>query len=278
MTTISYKLKKTTQRPKEDWSVFENAVDPIVSLNDFLLVQKLRKLDIRTSPKTEQLPLFSGLLICSQCGNSLVKTTTSVNSKSDGEIVYSYYRCKTSRKNGCYTKAIKEDVLVEIISTHLSFFITNVLDLEKALSSFDVEKKNSFLEKKCKNNLKKISVKKEDIQHYLSSLKENYANGIIEKCDFLQFKQEYQRELAELESAIQHVKDDYKQSCIDLEGKVKWIEDIKSYEFSLPLTRRNLVRFVEFIKIGEEIEIIYRFRDEFLSTSELLEGMEEDGT
>ena len=46
---------------------------------DFDLVQRIRGLDTRTSPKQDTVYLFSGVLICGCCGSRMTRKTNRVN-------------------------------------------------------------------------------------------------------------------------------------------------------------------------------------------------------
>lgn len=52
-TTPSYKVKRRIERAEDEWSVISNAHEPIISQNDFEVVNKLLKQDTRTAPSQE---------------------------------------------------------------------------------------------------------------------------------------------------------------------------------------------------------------------------------
>ena len=66
----SYKNKKRVDNPKEDWLIFENTHEPIITQQEFDLVQELRK-NKRRPTKHEEVNPFSGICYCADCGKKL---------------------------------------------------------------------------------------------------------------------------------------------------------------------------------------------------------------
>lgn len=73
-TTPNYKLKdKRVTKDESEWTVIEKHHEAIIDKNDFELVQKLLKLDLRTSPNEETLYPFAGILFCADCGAPMTR-------------------------------------------------------------------------------------------------------------------------------------------------------------------------------------------------------------
>ena len=66
----SYKNKRKIENPKEDWLIFENTHEPIVTQQEFELVQEMRK-NKRRNQKQETVNPFSGICFCADCGKKL---------------------------------------------------------------------------------------------------------------------------------------------------------------------------------------------------------------
>ena len=66
--TPHFKIKVRQAKPSSEWLRVENAHEAIVSCHDFDLVQRLKNIDTRTSPKLDAAYIFSGVLICGCCG------------------------------------------------------------------------------------------------------------------------------------------------------------------------------------------------------------------
>ena len=94
--TSNYKIKQMEQKPESEWIRIPDAHEHLITKQDFDLVQRIRGLDTRTSPKQDTVYLFSGVLICGCCGSRMTRKTNRVNGKE-----YHYYYCPTGKKHGC---------------------------------------------------------------------------------------------------------------------------------------------------------------------------------
>jgi DNA invertase Pin-like site-specific DNA recombinase len=102
-TKASYRMKKFQYKPREAWCVVENDHEPLVSEQDFELVQELIVKDTRVSGDSV-LHLFSGLIVCGACGAAMTVKTTKKNGKS-----YVSYICSTHKREGtCKNNSVRQ--------------------------------------------------------------------------------------------------------------------------------------------------------------------------
>lgn len=121
----NYKVKEYVKRNADEMFVTENAHEAIIGKQDFELVQKIMRIDTRTSPKKNELHLFSGILICGCCGNRMTCKTVTHNGEK-----YFYYYCPTGKKHGCTGgNMIKETDLVNCVTDSIKGHIRNVASL-----------------------------------------------------------------------------------------------------------------------------------------------------
>lgn len=66
---VNYKVKKSVEKPKEEWVRVENTHEPIISDSDFEAVQNLLQTDGRVSPESKSLSPFMGLLFAGTAAN-----------------------------------------------------------------------------------------------------------------------------------------------------------------------------------------------------------------
>lgn len=141
--TSNYKIKQMEQKPESEWIRIPDAHEPLITKQDFDLVQRIRGLDTRTSPKQDTVYLFSGVLICGCCGSRMTRKTNRVNGKE-----YHYYYCPTGKKHGCANPVmLKESKLIDCVQESLKAYIQNVASLETLLNSIDQSSINQALAK-----------------------------------------------------------------------------------------------------------------------------------
>lgn len=76
---------------KSDWIIVENTHEPIIDQYTFDRVQELMKLRTKSTLKTGNVYLFSGLLRCADCKRAMERV---VVNKKNGKV-YVNYRCHT---------------------------------------------------------------------------------------------------------------------------------------------------------------------------------------
>ncbi len=242
-TSKSYKNKNLVDVPEESWVKIENGVDSIVCLEDFMLVQKLLSMDTRVN-KDGKIDELSGLLFCSKCGEKLRLNTFNTNGKK-----YAYYVCKN--KPCGKTKISKEIINKDILDT-LKVFISATLDssiVKETVKRFSL--KNEDLE--LANEVYSYNIKK--LEEYTNAYNELYINYNTHKIFSVD---EYLFLKGELFEEIENCKKDMeiqKKKIIDLEKKVdkeKVIEKFEQNKNIESLTRRIVVKFIDFITYSED--------------------------
>ena len=168
VSTPNYKLNEIQAKPQEEWYRTENAHEPIISKSRFDLVQKVMRLDTRTSPKNNKVYTFSGILICGGCGTRMTRKTVPYKG-----IKYFYYFCPTGKKNGCDGSAmVKEQDLLDCALKGVRAYISNLAELERILALLDADR----VAKELANNLT-AQLKENDIR--LSKIRE-FKAGLYE--------------------------------------------------------------------------------------------------
>lgn len=160
---VSYKIKKVRTTPKEEW-YYGDEFQGIVSKETFEEVQKLMKKRAKNfRQKGGVIHLFSGVLMCKECGGSMSYRTK-----------YQGYKCTNSQMGGgrCTAHSIKEDDLRNII----------IEDLKRYIDKVD---NNSLLNEAEKIASKKNDYKKEllKIDKELSKLDTLFENLYMDKLN-----------------------------------------------------------------------------------------------
>ena len=107
----SYKLKKRYHNAPENMAVFPNTQEAIVTREQFDRVQELRK-NKRRYTKAERQGLFSGLLVCADCGSKLYFHAPDASKPSHDHYVCSKYK---GVRRECSCHYIREAALREVV-------------------------------------------------------------------------------------------------------------------------------------------------------------------
>jgi DNA invertase Pin-like site-specific DNA recombinase len=185
--TPNYKLKEVQKKPQSEWHRKENAHEAIISKADFDLVQRLMRLDTRTSPDGDKVYVFSGLLICGCCGNRMIRKSAPGN----GKRYYNYW-CPTTKKGGCTRSGMmKEEDLLSCVLDSVKAHIANVASLETLISTLDSGRIGRDLADKLAEQVAENERRLDKIRAFKSGLYENMIEGNLSKEEHKALKAKY---------------------------------------------------------------------------------------
>ncbi len=264
----SYKNKKRVDNPKEDWLIFENTHEPIITQQEFDLVQELRK-NKRRPTKHEEVNLFSGICYCADCGKKLYlcrATTMTVDQE--------HLKCVTyaKDKNGCTIHFIRTIVLKEIILGELNKMISFVKENEdefvQAALDNSVQKQSSELAKSRKK-LKEAEKRIAELDRLFTRLYEDNVSGKISDERFYIMSAGYEDEQKKLRATVAELTDFIETAEQKSADVTAFIQVVQEYEHITELTPEIMHELIEKIVVHapdkssghrtQEIEIHYSF-------------------
>lgn len=189
----SYKNKKKIIVPKDEWLIFENTHEAIVTQQEFDLVQELRK-NKRRPTKHEEVNPFSGMVYCADCGKKMyLCRATSLTADQE------HMKCATyaKDKDGCTAHFIRTIVLKEIMLNELNKLLVNVRENEEEFvqSAMDnsVQKQSTELSK-AKKTLKQAEKRIAELDRIFTRLYEDNVSGKISDERFAMMSTVYEGE------------------------------------------------------------------------------------
>lgn len=264
---INYKLKKSVEKPREEWVKVENTHEPVVSEDNFLIVQNLLKTDSRISPVTEKNSLFAGMLFCGDCGEQMIRR---VNRYKDTQKVY--YICSTkNRGDGCTRHSIEEEKLKKLIIEPIRRYANCFLE-EKRIFEKSLELETNF-ESIVRYDTEIARLKEEQDKYYAlcSGLYEDLRQEIITKEEFERLHGEFKRKAAEFEEAQKKqemmIKELFRNGVMSA-GRLKTMQDCSELK---EIDRHTLCSMVKEIIVYENhrIEIEFYYMDHYRVMSEV---------
>ena len=264
----SYKNKKRVDNPKEDWLIFENTHEAIISQQEFDLVQELRK-NKRRPTKHEEVNPFSGICYCADCGKKLYlcRATTMT---ADQE----HLKCGTyaKDKNGCTIHFIRTIVLKEIILGELNKMISFVKENEdefiQAAMDNSVQKQSSELAKSRKK-LRDAEKRIAELDRLFIRLYEDNVSGKISDERFSIMSAGYEDEQKKLRATVAELTDFIETAEQKSADVTAFISVVQKYERITELTPEIMHELIEKIVVHapdkssghrtQQIDIYYRF-------------------
>ena len=254
---INYKLKKSIDKPQEEWIKVENTHEAIITEDQFQIVQNLLKADGRVSTITEENSLFTGILFCGDCGEQMIRR---MNRYKDTRKVY--YICSTkNRGGGCSRHSIEEERLKEIIAEIIRHYANCFLE-EKQMFEKALEMETNF-ESIVRYDTEIARLKGEQDKYYslCSGLYEDLRQGIITKEEFERLHGDFKCKASEFEEAQKKqegmIKELFKNGVMSA-ARLKTMQDSSELK---EIDRHTLCSMVKAITVFEnkrlEVEFYY---------------------
>lgn len=272
--TPHFKLKEIEHKPSSEWIRVEGTHEAIIDKADFDLVQKLRRLDTRTAPKSDKVHLFSGMLICGCCGGRMTRKTNHYKGKA-----YHYYFCPSGKKGGCQSSSmIKEDDLIDCVQTSLKNHIDSIVTLNSFISSVSQERINRELVEEYMQYINANEKRLAQVESFKRKLYENLVSGMISKEEFLQYKQDYNSKAEEIKTAIEELNEKMNAVLENRSDRNRWINHFLQFSSMEEIDRSAVVRLIHSIRIINkgELEICFNYQDEYFKAMEMIKQMSEE--
>ena len=258
---VNYKVKKSVGKPKEEWVRVENTHEPIVSEDDFQIVQNLLKSDSRLGPGMEKAGLFTGLLFCGDCKEQMVRR---VNRYKGKEKVY--YICSTkNRGEGCSRHSIAEEVLEGLVEDTVKRYVNAFLEGKRLFDRAKEQEAGFEAVSVYDKEIRRLKSEQDRYYSLCSGLYEDLRTGVITKEEFERLHGSFKEKAALLEEAQKKqeilIKEMFKKGVLSA-GRLKAFQDCVEIKEIDRHTLGSLVKRI-YIYEGKRIEIEYYFMDQY---------------
>ena len=266
--TPNHKIKKKFQKPPEDWERVAGTHEAIISREEFQLANSLLSRDTRIAPGESAVYPFSGIAVCGNCHENMIRRLVQV-----GDKRYVYYICSS----GCKGYRIGENDLTDGVTAAVRDHISNILNLERILLFIDGL---PLKQDEVKRLDRQIMRKREEIERYkklIFSLYENLQNGLLNETEYRRMKESYNVLHTDAEQALGTLTREV-EDIISCKGeKNVWIEYFKQYHNFSELTRKLLVAVTDRIVIypKSRLEINFRYQYDYMRALSFAEAVSE---
>ena len=245
--TVSYKVHKKVYFDEEDQVIIPSMQEPIISEEDWLKVQELRK-NKRRPTKTGRTSLFSGLVFCPDCGAKL-HFCASKSLRRDQE----FFRCANYKdgRGTCKIHYIRDVVLEDIVKEAISG-LADFVKCHEAVFLYMLAKKNSAMQK-AEYNRMKLAVERDEkriknIDRLIKSLYEDKVLGELEDDRYTTLMSEYEKEQRELIASVAAMRktlESTDQKAVDLRLLLKTLRELTDVNELTPTIVNSLIDRIE---------------------------------
>ena len=268
-TRPNYKIKTVVVKDKEDWAIFEDAHEPIITQKMFDLVQRLLELDTRTSQNLDRVLPLSGLVICGDCRGSMVRKTTTSNGKK-----FAYYVCGNNKKTKqCSSHQISEKKLEEGVLKLLQEHIRLITELNACLQAIQDKPMLKFNVQKIESRMATVDA---EIDHYRlmkAAAYEDCQEGIIPKDDYFDIVSQFDARITAALTAQKQLQKEMNLSLNSGTPERQWIQDYMEHRNIQSLDRIVAVELIEEIAVYEDkrIEVTFTHMQDYQALIEWVE-------
>jgi hypothetical protein len=231
-------------------------------------VQKILRLDTRTSPNSDKVYLFSGILVCGCCGNRMTRKAVPYRG-----VKYFYYYCPTTKKRGCTGGVnLKESDLTECVLESVKTHISNIASLETLVSNLDSARIARELAENLSIQVSENERRLETIREFKTKLYENMINGNLSKDEYKSLKGKYANDADTLVAANTRLQKEI-ESVLDCKHeRLTWMEHFKQLTALTEIDRKTVIHLIHSIKVvgKTELEITFNYQSEYENASALL--------
>ena len=253
---------------RDDWQIFENTHEAIVSQEDFDLVQEIRRNNRRKLTKHDEISPFSGMVYCADCGKRLYLARTTADNRDYEHLKCSTYACE----GGCSTHYIRVSVLTEIVLNELRKICETVREREDdflKIAAETNEQKHDEELKTAKRKLVQADTRIAELDKLFMRLYEDNVSGKISDERFKTLSENYENEQKELKKLSEELSAAIQQTEQKTANAEQFVKLVRKYTEISELTPEITHEFIEKIVVHEpekvdgkrtqRIEIFYRF-------------------
>lgn len=184
---INYKVKECRPVAEENWIRVEKTHEAIIAEEIFQYVQSLMELDTRTAPEEESVYIFSGFLRCGDCGQNMVKRSTTKNGKR-----YYYYHCSTYKNgDGCSSHLISEKTVHKVVLDAIQRQIALLVNAENIIQNSGMK---NYKKTELDSLEKQLVVLHEEVEKYKdlkTRLYQDMLDNIVTREEYHEYNRRF---------------------------------------------------------------------------------------
>lgn len=278
-----YENRGQYKKPKEEWTVVENTHEPLIDRETFNKVQEIsrckneayfEKLGRFTHLETTE-NILKGLVCCADCKRPLVRYK---NVSHEKKLWYTFI-CPTHANDigSCPLKNIREDALFPMLLQAIQTQIALAADMEAIVrrlnSSPKYRKQTATLQGRldaAKRALKRCN-------GLYDSLYQSYVDQLMTEQEYMTLKRRYKAEAEEAERLIETLTRRQAAEAAHT-SENPFLAAFGSFRGADVLTKEMAQTLIERVYVDGDsnIEIVFRYRDEYKELCTYLEGRKTD--
>ena len=245
----SYKNKKRLENDRENWAIFKDVHEPIIERAVFEQVQQKRGKMRKRQAKDGERSMFSGLLVCADCGSNLHFHFN------QGNPEIKYFNCsnyKGNRGTCGSTHYVRVDFLEQVVlgeirrlTKYAALYEDDFLK-EVVGHSRQAEETERRLKEK---ELKSLLARDDELDGLFERIYEDNVSGKLSDDRFAKMSRRYEEEQKELSEKIKKLRTEIEKQSSRATSTDMFVSIVRKYTRARKLTPRMLNELVEKIEV-----------------------------
>ena len=245
----SYKNKKRLENDRENWAIFKDVHEPIIERAVFEQVQQKRGKMRKRQAKDGERSMFSGLLVCADCGSNLHFHFN------QGNPEIKYFNCsnyKGNRGTCGSTHYVRVDFLEQVVlgeirrlTKYAGLYEDDFLK-EVIGHSRQAEETERRLKEK---ELKSLLTRDDELDGLFERIYEDNVSGKLSDDRFAKMSRRYEEEQKELSEKIKKLRTEINRQNSRATSTDMFVSIVRKYTRARKLTPRMLNELVEKIEV-----------------------------
>ena len=247
----SYKNKRRLENDRENWAIFLDVHEPIIQRAAWEKVQEKRgKIRKRRTHEGEK-HMFSGLLVCADCGNNLHFHFN------QGNPEITYFNCsnyKGNRGTCTSTHYIRADFLEQVVLAEIRRLTKFVSQYEKEFAKLMMGFSQKAAADEVRTTLRELDAaiyRDKELDSLFERLYEDNVAGKITDERFARMSSKYEVEQKELREKIKALQDAVERTKSKAVTADMFISAVRKYTRARKLTPRMLNELIEKIEVHQ---------------------------
>ena len=288
MVAIYKGIKSHNVKDKDEWIVFPNTHEAIISREDFQKVQDIMnaasearqtKMQKSEEIRATLINLFDGKIFCADCGKRMYFHRKKVDKRKDGGW-YAFYECSTyvgRRYEHCTAHYIRQDRLERDVLAAIQLQVKAALDYDKLLDKLRGSEGEKNIRDKQNALITSLNLKLSGVSKKRTRLYEDFAEGILDEEEYTFAKKSYDEQFADLSRRLDEAVQRRSKFNEAMSVDNKWITLMKSVSTATQLSQELVDESVELVKIHEDgaVELVMKYGDIYALTVQSIKEVQE---
>jgi len=288
MKAIYKNIPSHNVKDKDEWIVFPDTHEAIISREDFQKVQDIMnaasearqtKMQKSEEIRATLINLFEGKIVCADCGRKMYFHRKRIDKDKRGRW-YAYYECSTSvsrRYEHCTSHYTRQDKLEADVLAAIQLQVKAALDYDKLLGKLRGSEGEKSIRDKLNATISSLNLKLGGVSKKRTRLYEDFAEGLLDEEEYSFAKKSYDEQYADLSRRLDEAVQRRSKFSEAMSVDNKWITLMKSVSTAEQLSQDLVDESVKLVKVHDDgsVELVMKYGDIYALTLQSINEFQE---